>query len=171
MTRDPAARLFSEYRYFGRRRRSAADYDAVVREGLATWAACRRRRALAECLYAPALLGAMPRLPVGMYAPFVQRWLRHFPAAQLLVLDGARLQRDPRGALARVFAFLGLPDPGPAVWAALLAAPPANVNRPGSAALVPWANTTALLAAFYAPFTAALDALVERHGLDHARPP
>lgn len=47
----------------------------------------------------------------GRYAEQLERWLRHFPAEQLLVLSSEELFRDPGAVLARLHAFLGLPAP------------------------------------------------------------
>ena len=45
----------------------------------------------------------------GLYAEQIERYLAHFPRERLLVLGMGELRRDPEGALARTFAFLGLP--------------------------------------------------------------
>lgn len=44
----------------------------------------------------------------GLYLEQLQRWLRHFPRSQLLVLQSERLFRDPPGVSAEVYRFLGL---------------------------------------------------------------
>lgn len=47
---------------------------------------------------------------LGLYAPFLEDWLRVFPREQLLILPSDDLYRDPATTLARVHAHLGLPD-------------------------------------------------------------
>ncbi|XP_028353875.1 heparan sulfate glucosamine 3-O-sulfotransferase 3B1-like [Physeter macrocephalus] len=51
---------------------------------------------------------AWSAIQIGLYAEHLQRWLRHFPARQLLFVSGERLVRDPAGELGRVQDFLGL---------------------------------------------------------------
>ncbi|KAG5203439.1 hypothetical protein R6Z07M_010596 [Ovis aries] len=47
-------------------------------------------------------------IQIGLYAEHLERWLRHFPARQMLFVSGERLVRDPAGELGRVQDFLGL---------------------------------------------------------------
>jgi hypothetical protein len=166
-TREPSARLWSEYKFFGALRRSAADYHRKVERGIQLWHECRSKHALTMCLYNETMTAAMPRLIVGMYAPFLQRWLQYFPPAQILVIDNDELNRRPREVFARLFRFLDLPDPGPQAWDLILSDPSANVNL-RSSTLRPWANTTRLLKEFYAPFSASLAGLLARVDLAHA---
>ncbi|KAB0393424.1 hypothetical protein E2I00_009786 [Balaenoptera physalus] len=51
---------------------------------------------------------AWSAIQIGLYAEHLERWLRHFPARQLLFVSGERLVRDPAGELGRVQDFLGL---------------------------------------------------------------
>ena len=45
----------------------------------------------------------------GIYQPQLERWQRHFPREQLLVIQSERWFRDPPGVMAEVCDFLGLP--------------------------------------------------------------
>lgn len=45
---------------------------------------------------------------LGLYQQHLAGWLRHFPRAQMLFLDGEQLIRDPAGQVNRVERFLGL---------------------------------------------------------------
>ncbi|XP_076122862.1 heparan sulfate glucosamine 3-O-sulfotransferase 3B1-like [Alosa pseudoharengus] len=45
---------------------------------------------------------------IGLYARHLERWLTYFPLAQMHVVHGERLVRDPAGEMARVQDFLGL---------------------------------------------------------------
>lgn len=47
---------------------------------------------------------------LGLYAPFLEDWLRVFPREQLLILPSDDLYTDPAATLARVHGHLGLPD-------------------------------------------------------------
>ncbi|XP_004604035.2 heparan sulfate glucosamine 3-O-sulfotransferase 3B1 [Sorex araneus] len=47
-------------------------------------------------------------IQIGIYAKHLERWLRHFPLAQMLFVSGERLISDPAGELGRVQDFLGL---------------------------------------------------------------
>jgi hypothetical protein len=46
----------------------------------------------------------------GLYLEQLGRWMAHFPRSQLLVLQSEALFHDPAAAVARVQAFLGLPE-------------------------------------------------------------
>lgn len=46
----------------------------------------------------------------GLYAMQLERYLRHFPQEQILVLEQERLHHDRSGSLRRVFHFLGVDD-------------------------------------------------------------
>jgi hypothetical protein len=46
----------------------------------------------------------------GRYAEQIERWLRFFPREQLLVLTTAELLDDPTVVMARISAFLGVPE-------------------------------------------------------------
>ncbi|XP_040172508.1 heparan sulfate glucosamine 3-O-sulfotransferase 6 isoform X1 [Anopheles arabiensis] len=45
---------------------------------------------------------------IGVYARYLERWLEHFPPAQLLFVSGERLIADPAVEIGRVQDFLGL---------------------------------------------------------------
>lgn len=45
---------------------------------------------------------------IGCYARHLERWLRHFPLSQLLLISGERLIADPAAEMRRVQDFLGL---------------------------------------------------------------
>ncbi|XP_055973755.1 heparan sulfate glucosamine 3-O-sulfotransferase 3B1-like [Sorex fumeus] len=47
-------------------------------------------------------------IQIGIYAKHLERWLRHFPLAQMLFVSGERLISDPAGELGHVQDFLGL---------------------------------------------------------------
>ncbi|XP_076856216.1 heparan sulfate (glucosamine) 3-O-sulfotransferase 3-like [Brachyhypopomus gauderio] len=47
-------------------------------------------------------------LHIGLYARHLDRWLAHFPPAQIHFVHGERLVSDPAGELGRVQDFLGL---------------------------------------------------------------
>ncbi|NXO23310.1 NDST4 sulfotransferase, partial [Cisticola juncidis] len=59
---------------------------------------------------APPELRALQRrcLAPGWYALHIQRWLQHFPASQLLIIDGQQLRTDPSTVMDEVQKFLGV---------------------------------------------------------------
>ncbi|KAF4802738.1 Bifunctional heparan sulfate N-deacetylase/N-sulfotransferase 4 [Turdus rufiventris] len=59
---------------------------------------------------APPELRALQRrcLAPGWYALHIQRWLSHFPASQLLIIDGQQLRSDPATVMDEVQKFLGV---------------------------------------------------------------
>ncbi|MBN3301586.1 NDST4 sulfotransferase, partial [Amia calva] len=44
----------------------------------------------------------------GWYAIHIERWLTHFPASQLLIIDGQQLRNDPAAVMDEVQKFLGV---------------------------------------------------------------
>jgi len=46
----------------------------------------------------------------GMYAEQIERWRAHFPEEQLLIVQSESFYADMRGAMRRIFSFLGVPD-------------------------------------------------------------
>lgn len=47
-------------------------------------------------------------IKIGVYAKFMERWLKFFPLKQLLIVSGERLIADPAAELYRVQDFLNL---------------------------------------------------------------
>ncbi|KFP43136.1 Bifunctional heparan sulfate N-deacetylase/N-sulfotransferase 4 [Chlamydotis macqueenii] len=47
-------------------------------------------------------------LTPGWYAVHIERWLAHFPASQLLIIDGQQLRSDPATVMDEVQKFLGV---------------------------------------------------------------
>ncbi|NWR46494.1 NDST4 sulfotransferase, partial [Regulus satrapa] len=60
--------------------------------------------------WAPAEIRALQKrcLTPGWYALHIQRWLSHFPASQLLIIDGQQLRSDPATVMDEVQKFLGV---------------------------------------------------------------
>ncbi|XP_016056192.1 PREDICTED: bifunctional heparan sulfate N-deacetylase/N-sulfotransferase 3 [Miniopterus natalensis] len=60
--------------------------------------------------HAPPELRALQRrcLVPGWYASHIERWLLHFPAVQLLIIDGQQLRADPATVMDGVQKFLGV---------------------------------------------------------------
>ncbi|NWX60535.1 NDST4 sulfotransferase, partial [Promerops cafer] len=60
--------------------------------------------------WAPPEIRALQKrcLTPGWYALHIQRWLSHFPASQLLIIDGQQLRSDPATVMDEVQKFLGV---------------------------------------------------------------
>ncbi|RLV96725.1 hypothetical protein DV515_00012508 [Chloebia gouldiae] len=60
--------------------------------------------------WAPPEIRALQKrcLAPGWYALHIQRWLSHFPASQLLIVDGQQLRSDPATVMDEVQKFLGV---------------------------------------------------------------
>ncbi|NWH85576.1 NDST4 sulfotransferase, partial [Aegithalos caudatus] len=60
--------------------------------------------------WAPPEMRALQKrcLTPGWYALHIQRWLAHFPASQLLIIDGQQLRSDPATVMDEVQKFLGV---------------------------------------------------------------
>ncbi|NXJ93242.1 NDST4 sulfotransferase, partial [Corythaixoides concolor] len=60
--------------------------------------------------WAPSEIRTLQRrcLTPGWYAVHIERWLTHFPASQLLIIDGQQLRSDPATVMDEVQKFLGV---------------------------------------------------------------
>jgi len=109
LLRDPVDRAFSHYhnnRRLGREPLGFEEALAAEEERLAG----EEERMFADPTYVSEPHRLYSYCGRGLYAMQIERWLRHFPAAQMRFVDARRLFADPRGVLADVLAFLGL-DP------------------------------------------------------------
>ena len=109
LLRDPIARAYSHYRKNRRDGREPLDFLAAVRAEEERLAG-EEERMLADPAYVSRLHQYYSYVGRGRYAEQLLRWRKHFPVAQMLVLDAGDLYADPRRSLARVLDFLGL-DP------------------------------------------------------------
>ncbi|XP_064005931.1 bifunctional heparan sulfate N-deacetylase/N-sulfotransferase 4 isoform X3 [Pogoniulus pusillus] len=60
--------------------------------------------------WAPSEIRALQKrcLTPGWYAVHIERWLAHYPASQLLIIDGQQLRSDPAAVMDEVQKFLGV---------------------------------------------------------------
>uniref|UniRef100_A0A669QGM7 [heparan sulfate]-glucosamine N-sulfotransferase n=1 Tax=Phasianus colchicus TaxID=9054 RepID=A0A669QGM7_PHACC len=94
---DPSDRAYSWYQH----QRSHEDptalkfnfYEVITSS---PWAPSETRTLQKRCL--------MP----GWYAVHIERWLTHYPASQLLIIDGQQLRSDPATVMDEVQKFLGV---------------------------------------------------------------
>ncbi|KAF8065839.1 Herc2 [Scenedesmus sp. PABB004] len=156
LLRDPVERYESAFYYYrwweaDKPAPTADDLHARATEDVAAWRRCAAAEGVAACVrgYRP------QQLVKGMYAEFLQDWLRHWPRSQLLVLRFEDYVAALPEHLDAALRFLGVPRPPQAAWDAMTGAPPANAaaRRPPMRA-----DTRRLLADLYAPFNAALAA-------------
>jgi hypothetical protein len=90
----------------------------------------------------------------GIYHEQIQRYLDHFPAEQLHIMESSALRRDPRGEMRRVTEFLGIAPPAP--FARFDAVHEGGYEEPMDAEI------RARLDAFYRPHNEKLFALLGR---------
>lgn len=101
MFRDPVTRAHAHWRMNRQRGVEPLDFSAAIRAGL-----CR----IAGGLEAEQALRRYSYLDRGFYAAQVDRLFALFSREQVLLLRQEDLELDHDGTLARVFAFLGLPN-------------------------------------------------------------
>lgn len=107
--RDPVERLYSDYLYFRKDKKSVEDFHQKVMKSVQLFQSCLSRRSLRSCVYNSRLLDAMPvRLNVGLYVVFLLDWLTVFQRDQILVLRLEDYSADLRATLQKAFDFLGL---------------------------------------------------------------
>lgn len=105
-----------------------------------------------------------------MYEVFLDKWLAHFPASQLLLVSSRDLLANTAQALERIFGFLDLPSAesllsGKEGFSHILdSRKRANVNpRAHRTSMLP--STRALLEDFYRPYDCSLKRAIERFNL------
>jgi len=107
--RHPVDRAYSHYQHErAKGRESLAFAEAIAAEPARTaqaWAAVSTGASEREDA-----LQSFSYLSRGRYAEQLERWLEHFPRAQVLVLKSEDLFARPAETMAEAFAFLGLPE-------------------------------------------------------------
>lgn len=150
LLRDPVDRAFSHYHNNRRLGREPLSFEHALaaEDGRLTG---EEARLLAD----PAAMSERHRLYSyrrrGLYAEHIQRWLANFPAAQILVVDSARLRAEPAAVVAEVLQFAGLEPWQPRSFAAR------NEGRHGER-MDP--RTRARLEAFFEPHEERLERLI-----------
>lgn len=109
LLRDPVARAFSHYQNSRRLGREPLGFEAAL-EAEEGRLAGEEDRMHADPDYVSWSHRVHSYAGRGVYVDQLLHWRRHFPAAQMLVVDAGRLFSDPRGVVAEVEAFVGL-DP------------------------------------------------------------
>jgi hypothetical protein len=108
LLRNPIDRALSHYQHEMRGGRESLSFaDAIASEPARL--AGEEERLRTEPSYYSAAHHRYSYLHRGRYVEQLRRWARHFPRAQLLVLQSERLFDDPAGTVALVCDFLGLP--------------------------------------------------------------
>ncbi|NWY00853.1 NDST4 sulfotransferase, partial [Nothoprocta ornata] len=94
---DPSDRAYSWYQHQRSHEDPAAlkfNFYEVITSG--QWAPSEIRTLQKRCL------------TPGWYAIHIERWLAHYPASQLLIIDGQQLRSDPASVMDEVQKFLGV---------------------------------------------------------------
>eukprot|EP00050_Salpingoeca_kvevrii_P008714 m.304672 g.304672 ORF g.304672 m.304672 type:complete len:408 (-) comp17176_c0_seq1:118-1341(-) len=159
--REPTARAWSDYRYFafrGGHDASPEDFHGKVVTVLRNFRDCLFESAEIECVYASFMQHRAPRIGLGLYAPYLEVWLRYYNRNQLLGIRTENLHLEPRMVYSEIFSFLELPQPDHVLWDRILKAPDANVQKSN---LVMLEKTRRLLSAFYRPYNERFIALLQ----------
>ncbi|KAK1794419.1 hypothetical protein P4O66_010742 [Electrophorus voltai] len=92
VVRDPITRAISDYTQIVSKTPGVPSFESLAfKNGTA---------GSVDALWSP--------LHIGLYARHLERWLAHFPPAQIHFVHGERLVHDPAGEVGRVQDFLGL---------------------------------------------------------------
>jgi hypothetical protein len=108
--RDPVERAFSQYTH---ERRIGAETAPTFEDALALEAeriGDDASRLVSDETFVSQAHQHASYVSRGLYAEQLERWLARYPRSRLLVLTSEHLFRDPRAALARICAFLGVPE-------------------------------------------------------------
>jgi hypothetical protein len=104
--RNPVDRAFSHYHHERERGREPLSFEEALAREPERLAGQSERVAAGGESEAHRVFSYLAR---GRYAEQLEPWLARFPRDRLLVLGSEAFYADPRAAMARVFAFLGLP--------------------------------------------------------------
>ena len=107
--RDPIDRAYSQYNMQVRRRGETRTFEEVLAlEETELPGVFERMRA--EPTYVPVIELRRSYVARGRYAEQLERWFNYFDRDRFLVLTAADLSDDTVGTVARVTAFLGVPE-------------------------------------------------------------
>ena len=105
--RNPADRAYSHYNMRLRRGRESMTFeDALEYEGRRT--AWDRERSAADPRHKAYRSYNYGYAEGGRYAEHLGRWLEHFAADRILILEAGRMRQDWQASLDGVYSFLGL---------------------------------------------------------------
>ena len=163
MVRDPADRLYSDYRYFSYRTLHGKDphtqkysYDAhgfhlAVQQSLVEIRRCQREHSNMTCAWEQRRYDPRTQIQLGMYSEYVETWQSFFPPDQFLVICQEDIKTAPRPTFDRITTFLGIP---PLTDKVLFPDGKGEMKQSNSGGkykqMLP--ETRALLDEFYAPF-------------------
>ncbi len=107
--RDPVDRAYSQYQMQVRRRGETRSFEELLElEKVELPREIERMRREPE--YVPAMGLRRSYVARGRYAEQFERWFGYYPRDRFLVLTSTELNHDTVGTMARVTAFLGVPD-------------------------------------------------------------
>jgi len=103
VVRDPVTRALSDYTQARLKRPDLPSFETMAFSN-ATAASTRRQRSYGD----GAVNTSWGAIRIGLYARYLDRWLRWFPVERFHFVSGERLIVDPAGELGRLQDFLGL---------------------------------------------------------------
>ncbi|KAL8577017.1 hypothetical protein ACOMHN_065621 [Nucella lapillus] len=129
--RNPTDRLFSDYLYFTKTKKSLTAFHDDVLLSIEKLNNCTDQSSLRACIYDKRTLAGKGkvRLRIGVYHVYLSEWLSVFPRSQLLVLRTEDYSRNSRRTLRRIHRFLGLPPMIRQQEKRVLQLPKANTRR------------------------------------------
>ena len=166
IVRNPTKRLYSDYLYFPKEKKSAADFHETVLSVVGDFQKCQNRSMATwyYCLYATISNDDLcRRLKIGLYYPHIQTWLSVFPKQQVHVVRLEKYSEDPVKALSKIFSFLELNElPTNEITAMIESQRSQNANSESYITHGPmWSETKDFLDAFYQPFNLQLDSFMQ----------
>lgn len=126
--RDPVLRAFSHYRHNRARGQEALGFEEALAAEADRLAADVDQMTVPPHYYSRShhLYSYVDR---GRYASHLERWLAHFPAEQVLVIEAEAFFTTPAPTQTAVFTFLGLPAHRQAVASHLNRLPPETLTE------------------------------------------
>ncbi|XP_071089470.1 carbohydrate sulfotransferase 15-like isoform X1 [Haliotis cracherodii] len=107
--RDPTERLYSDYLYFQKHRKSPDDFHREVLMAISSHERCVNKTTIRSCINNRTIANtARVRLRIGMYYVYLQEWLRVFPRHQLHIVRLEDYADEPMDILKGIFKFLTL---------------------------------------------------------------
>uniref|UniRef100_A0A7S3R6I9 Sulfotransferase n=1 Tax=Dunaliella tertiolecta TaxID=3047 RepID=A0A7S3R6I9_DUNTE len=156
--RDPVERYTSAFYYYRHNKGNNQELHATAVRDIESWHRCVASHGTPWCVrhYNP------QQLVKGMYAEFMDDWLKHFPREQLLILRYEDYTRAQVNHLDALFKFLGLNDLQElpeGKRSSITTMPVRNKNSDKYDKMLP--ETRKLMQEFYAPFNAKLASILK----------
>ncbi|GAB1604792.1 carbohydrate sulfotransferase 15-like [Argonauta hians] len=153
LLRNPVERLFSDYLYFGKYKKSVENFHERVVNSIAMYENCFKNETVRKCAYDSKLgLSSGVRLRIGLYWVYLNDWFQVFPRENFHVVRSEDYNQCISCVFKKVFKFLNLNQLNVENERILVKIPRTNTRKASVRDVGPiWNKTYDILQQFYEP--------------------